>query len=179
MTLEWILREHGIDPNKDLKIDTSISFGAMSGSFIAGIGEFVSLFEPNALEVEKEGYGYVVASLGELGGNVPYTSYNAKISFIEENPEIIKSFNDAIQKGLDFVNTNDSNVIAEVILEFFPDTSLNDLITVIDRYKKQDTWPITTSFSEESFNHLQDIMIAANHLNEKVSYKDLIYKIND
>lgn len=179
MTLEWILRENGIDPDKDLTIDTSISFAAMSGSFISGIGDYVSLFEPNALEVESEGYGYVVASLGELGGNVPYTSYNAKISYIEENKETIKGFNSAIQKGLDFVNNNDSEMVAEAILSFFPDTSLNDLIKVIDRYKQQDTWPTTTSFTEESFDHLQEIIIAAGHLDEKVSYEDLIYQLDE
>ena len=130
------------------------------------------------MEVESEGYGYVVASLGELGGNVPYTSYNARISYIENNPEIIKGFTRAIQRGLDFVNNNTSDVIAENILSFFPDTSLNDLIKVIDRYKSQDTWPQTTSFSEESFNHLQDIMMSAGHLNNKVLYEDLIYIIN-
>lgn len=179
MTLEWILRENGINPDTDVTIDTSISFAAMSGSFISGIGDFVSLFEPNALEVESEGYGYVVASLGELGGNVPYTSYNAKISYIEKNPEIIEGFTRAIQKGLDFVNNNDSETIAEVILSFFPDTSLNDLTKVVERYKSQETWPTTTSFTEESFNHLQEIMMAAGHLDTKVSYKDLIYKVND
>ena len=131
------------------------------------------------MEVESEGYGYVVASLGELGGNVPYTSYNARISYIENNPEIIKGFTRAIQRGLDFVNNNTSEVIAESILSFFPDTSLNDLIKVIDRYKNQDTWPDTTSFSEDSFNHLQDIMMAAGHLDNKVLYKDLIYIVNE
>ena len=178
MTLEWILTQNGVDPNNDLTIDTSISFGAMSGSFISGIGDFVSLFEPNALDVETQGYGYVVASLGELGGNVPYTSYNAKISYIKNNPDIIKKFNNAVQKGLDFVNDNDSKTIANAILQFFPDISLNDLIKIIDRYKKLDTWPKTTSFSEESFNHLQEIMINAGHLDGNVSYEDLIYKID-
>lgn len=114
-----------------------------------------------------------------MGGNVPYTSYNAKKSYIDNNPDIIISFNRAIQKGLDFVNNNDSETIANAILSFFPDTSLNDLIKVIDRYKKQDTWPTTTSFSVDSFNHLQDIMINAGHLDKKVAYEDLIYIINE
>lgn len=129
--------------------------------------------------MEREGYGYVVASLGELGGIVPYTSYNARISYIEKNPEVIDSFTRAIQKGLDFVNNNDSETIAKSILSFFPDTSLNDLIKVIERYKKQDTWPDTTSFTEDSFNHLQDIMINAGHLDKKVLYDDLIYQSGD
>lgn len=176
MTFEWALRQHGIDPKEDLNIDTSIEFASMGGAFISGMGDFVTLFEPTALEIEQQGYGYVVASIGELGGVVPYTSYSAKISYIEENPEIIEKFTKAVQKGLDFVHENDSETIAKSILSFFPDTSLEDLTKVIERYKAQDTWPTTTTFTEESFNHLQDIMIAAGALENKVDFDKLIYK---
>ncbi len=175
MTFEWALRKAGIDPKKDVEIDTSIAFAAMGGSFIGGNGDFVTLFEPTALEIEQQGYGYVVASVGELGGIVPYTSYSAKISYIENNKDIIKKFTTAVQKGLDFVNKNDSEIIAKSILEFFPDTSLKDLTGVIERYKKQDTWPKTTSFTEDSFNHLQEIMISSGELEKMVKYEDLIY----
>ena len=175
MTLEYILTKNNINPTKDLTIDTSIAFAAMQGAFIGGTGDFVSLFEPNATLVEKEGYGYIVASLGELDGNIPYTAYNARISYLEKNPEIIQKFTQGIQKGLDFVHQNDSKKIAKIIEKEFPDTKLEDLITVIDRYKKIDTWPKTTEFTEESFNHLQDIMINAKQLTNKVNYKDLVY----
>lgn len=175
MTLEYILTKNNINPKTDVIIDTSIAFAAMQGAFIGGIGDFVSLFEPNATQVEKEGYGYIVASLGELGGVIPYTSYSARISYLKENPNIINDFTKAIQKGLDFVHQNNSETIANIIAKEFPDTKLEDLITVIDRYKKADTWPTTTTFTEESFNHMQDIMINANQLEKKVSYNDLIY----
>ncbi len=175
MTLEWALREAGIDPKNDLEIDTSIAFAAMGGAFIGGNGDFVTLFEPTALEVEKQGYGYVVASVGELGGIVPYTSYSARISFLENNKELINKFIRAIEKGLEFVHKNDSETVARSILDFFPDTSLSDLTKVVQRYKEQDTWPTTTDFSKESFNHLQEIMIAAGELDEMVAYEKLIY----
>lgn len=132
-----------------------------------------------ALEIESEGYGYVIASIGELGGIVPYTSYSARISFLEENKELIENFTKAVQKGLDFVHENDSETIAKSILSFFPDTSLNDLTKVVERYKKQDTWPKTVEFTEESFDHLQDIMIASGELDFKVPYEDLMYKGNN
>ena len=177
MTLEYILSKNGIDPKKDVIIDTSIAFAAMQGAFIGGTGDFVSLFEPNATDVEKEGYGYIVASLGELGGVIPYTSYSARISYIENNKDIIIKFTNAIQKGLDFVLNNDSKTIANIIKEEFPDTKLEDLINTIDQYKKVNTWPTTTTFQEESFNHMQDIMINANQLEKKVNYNDLIYQI--
>lgn len=175
MTFEWALRESGINPKTDLTIDTSVDFAAMGGAFISGIGDFVTLFEPTALEIEQQGYGYVVASIGELGGIVPYTSYSARISYIEKNPELIKNFTNAIQKGLDFVHKSDSKTIAKTILPFFPDTSLNDLTNVIDRYKKQDTWPKTTDFTKDSFDHLQKIMMASGAINEPVDYNSLIY----
>lgn len=178
MTFEWALKQAGINPKKDLNIDTSIAFAAMGGAFIGGSGDFVTLFEPTALEMEKQEYGYVVASVGSLGGIVPYTSYSAKKSYLNDNKDIIQKFTKSIQKGLDFVNNNDSDKIAKAIIDFFPDTSLDDLKKVIERYKKQETWPKTTEFTKNSFNHLQEIMISAGELNKAVPYEKLISKID-
>lgn len=177
MTLEYALKQHGIDPRNDLNIDTSIAFAAMGGAFIGGQGDFVTLFEPTATSVEKQGYGYVVASVGELGGVVPYTSFSARCSFIENNSDLIKRFNNAIQKGLDYVHSNSDMDVAKAVLKQFPDTSLNDLESAIKRYREIDAWPKTTEFSEESFNHLQDIMIDYGEITEKVPYNKLFYKI--
>ena len=177
MTLEYILAKNGIKTS-DLTIDTSIAFASMGGAFIGGTGDFVSLFEPNATQIQNEGYGYIVASLGELGGVIPYTSYSAKSSYLENNTDTIKIFTRAIQKGLDFVHNNDSKTLAKIISPEFPDTKLEDLIIAIEQYKKTDTWPNTTNFTEESFNHMQDIMINAKQLENKVNYNDLIFKLN-
>lgn len=179
MTFEYVLRQNGMDPKTDLTIDTSVEFAAMGGAFIGGDDDFVTLFEPTALEVEQQGYGYVVASIGELGGVVPYTSYSARISFIEENPDLITGFNRAVQKGLDYVHSHSDEEVAKTILSFFPDTSLNDLTEVVGRYREINAWPTTTSFTEESFNHLQDIMIDAGELEEKVPYSELSYPISE
>ena len=175
MTFEWALRQNGIDPQKDLTIDTSIAFAAMQGAFIGGTGDFVTLFEPNATSVEKEGLGYVVAYIGELGGNVPYTAYNARKSYIENNPKIIKSFCNAIQKGLDYVKNNDPETIAQKIISFFPDTSRSDLTKMIERYKNGNAWKEKININEEEWNHLQDIMIASKKKKKKSPYDKLIY----
>ena len=177
MTFEYALKQNGIDPKNDVNIDTSVAFPAMSGAFIGGQGDFVTLFEPNATDVEKQGYGHVVASIGELGGVVPYTSYSARESYIEKNKELIKNFDKVIQKGLDYVKNHTDKEVAQTILKQFPDTSLNDLESAVKRYRENDTWPETTKFSEESFNHLQDIMIDNGALEEKVDYDKLMYKI--
>lgn len=174
MTLEWALSQNGIDPKKELTIDTSIAFAAMSGAFIGGTGDFVTLFEPNALQIEQQGLGYVVASVGELGGIVPYTAYNAKKSYIKNNPEVIKGFNKAIQKGLDYVHTHTDEEIATTILDYFPDTSLNDLTNIVKRYRKIDSWYDTTYISEKDFNHIQEIMQNAGELEQFAPYDKLV-----
>lgn len=176
MTLEYALKENGINPKKDVNINTSIEFASMGGAFIGGEGDFVTLFEPNALELEKEGYGYVVASLGELGGIVPYTSYSARISYIEENKELIENFTKAIQKGIDYVHNHSDEEVAKAIINQFPDTSIEDIAKVVKRYRNIDAWPKTTEFSEDSFNHLQDIMIDYGAIDEKAPYAKLMYR---
>lgn len=178
MTLEWALKENNINPKKDLTIDTSIAFASMSSAFIGGTGDFVALFEPTATQIENQGYGYKVASLGSLGGVVPYTAYNARSSYIENNKDVIRKFTRAIEKGLKFVHENDSETIANQILEFFPDTSLNDLTKAIEAYKQNETWPNNTTFTEESWNHLQEIIVEAGQLDKDktVNYSDLIYE---
>ena len=176
MTLEWILKENGINL-KDVTIDTSIAFPAMSGSFIGGTGDFVSLFEPNALKIEEQGYGYVVASLGELGGEVPYTVYNARKSYIENNMDVITSFSNAIQKSLDFTHSHSAEEIAKIILDYFPDTSLDDLTKLVDRYKKIDSWYKTTHIDENSYNHVLEIIDAAGELKGIAPYDKLIKNV--
>ena len=174
MTFEWALRENGIDPKNDLTIDTSISFSAMAGAFIGGTGDFVTLFEPQALQMEKQGYGYVVASIGELGGVVPYTVYNARKSYIEENQDVIKGFTKAIQRGLDFVHTNTAEEVAKVIIDYFPDTSMEDLTKIVKRYQDNDSWYKTTYISESDFNHVQEIARSAGALETNAPYEKLI-----
>ena len=176
MTLEWVLSDAGIDPKRDVNIDTSVAFSAMSSAFIGGTGDFVALFEPNALQLEQEGYGYVVASLGELGGVVPYTAFFARDSYLNENKELIENFDKAIQKGIDFVHNSSDKKVAEAIIDQFPDTSLDDLTKIVERYRSIDAWPDNTEFTEEEFDHLQDIMINAKELDSKVPFSDLMYE---
>ena len=176
MTFEWGLRQNGIDPQKDLTIDTSVAFPAMEGAFIGGDADFVTLFEPNATNVEKQGLGYIVGYVGSWGGEVPYTAYNAKKSYIEKNPDVIEGFTKAIDKGLKYVKETDSSVVAKDIYEFFPELSLNDLTTIIERYKTNDAWADSTKISKEDFDHLQEIIISAGELEKKAPYDKLIYQ---
>ena len=176
MTFEWALSQNNIDPKKDLNIDTSIAFSAMQGAFVGGQGDFVTLFEPNATAVEKEGLGYVVGYIGTWGGIVPYTSFNAKKSFINDNENTINGFIKAINKGLQYVYNTDSKIVADNVQGFFLDTKKEDLSIMIDRYKENEAWPKNSLIKEKEFDHIQDIIINANELDKKAPYNKLVYK---
>ena len=176
MAFEYALRQNGIDPNRDLTIDTSVAFPAMEGAFIGGNQDFVTLFEPNALSVEKQGLGYVVGYVGKWSGEVPYTAYNAKKSYIKENKDVIKGFTNAINKGLKYVKETNEEKVAKDIYEYFPELSLNDLTAIIKRYKDNDAWASSTDITKKEFDHLQDIMNMAGQLDKKAPYNKLIYK---
>ena len=176
MTFEWALSQNNIDPKKDLNIDTSIAFSAMQGAFVGGQGDFVTLFEPNATQVEKEGLGYVVGYIGTWGGIVPYTSFNAKKSFINENENTINGFIKAINKGLEYVYSTDSKIVADDVQGFFLDTKKEDLSIMIDRYKENEAWPKNSLINEKEFDHIQNIIINANELDKKAPYNKLVYK---
>jgi len=172
------LKNNGINP-KDVKLNYSIEFAALSGSFIGGIGDYVNLFEPNATLLENEEFGYTVASVGLLAGEVPYTTFYARKSYIDHNKETIKAFSTAINKALDYVKNTESKDIAKVILPQFPDTSLNDLTKIIARYKEADSWQNNINVSKESYNNLEDILLDNKLVNKKTPYNDLVVNLLD
>lgn len=174
LMFKYALKESGISEN-DLTIDTSIEFSGLAGAFIGKQGDFVNLFEPNALKVEQSKAGCVLSSLGSISGVVPYTAFYAKEEFINNNKNIIQKFNNAINKGLEFVNNNnDSEEIAKSIIGQFPDTSLSDLIILVDRYKKADSWYTSTYVNIEDYDRLQDIMIYGKTIENKIDSNILI-----
>lgn len=174
MVFEYILKQNGIGPETDLEIDQSIDFGSTAAAFSGGLGDFSVEFEPSATALEQEGAGYVVASLGVDSGYVPYTSYSAKTSFMEEHPDVIQKFTNALQKGMEYVREHSPEEIAEVIAPQFPETDLDTITTIVKRYYEQDTWKDNLVFEKESFELLQDILEGAGELKERVSYNDLV-----
>lgn len=174
MVFEYILKKNGIDPATDLEINQSIDFGSTAAAFSGGQGEYTVEFEPSATALEQENKGYVVASLGEESGYVPYTAYSAKKSFIEKNPEAIQRFTDALQKGMDYVQSHTPEEIARVIEPQFPETELDTIETIVTRYYDQDTWKGDLVFEKESFELLQDILESAGELEKRAPYEELV-----
>lgn len=174
MVFEYILKKHNLDPAEDMNIDQSIDFGSTAAAFSGGQGDFTVEFEPSASKLEKEGAGYVVASLGVDSGYVPYTAYSAKQSFLAENPELIQGFTNALQKGMDYVQNHTPEEIAEVIAPQFKETDLEDITTIVTRYYEQDTWKENLIFEEDSFTLLQDILEEAGELPQRVPYEALV-----
>ena len=175
MVFEYILRKNGLDPQKDLTIDQSIDFGYTAAAFTGDTSaDFTVEFEPSATALEKEGAGYVVASLGVDSGYVPYTSYSAKTSYMDKNPEIIQKFTNALQKGMEYVQSHTPEEIAEVIAPQFAETDLDTVTAIVKRYYDQNTWKSNLIFEKESFELLEDILEDSGELSERVSYEDLV-----
>ena len=174
MTLEYVLKKNGINPQTDLILDDSIKFDLMAGAFSSGNADYVTLFEPTASMTQMQGKGFVVASVGEASGEIPYTAYFAKKSYIEKNSDIIQNFTNAIYEGQQWVKEHSSKEIAESVKDFFPDTDLEMLETAIQSYKDIDAWNDTPILKKESFEKLEDVMIEAGELKEKVPYEKLV-----
>lgn len=183
MTLEYTLKQAGLLVGQDdesvlgtlgVLVRTDIQFAAMAGAFTSGEGDYTTLFEPTATQIEKEGKGYVVASVGELSGEVPYTAYCALKDYINENEEIIKKVTRAIYKGQQWVSTHSAKEIATVVSPFFTEISIDDLTIVMQRHIDIDAWKTTPHLYEKDFNKLMDIMIEAKELDSKEPYDKLV-----
>lgn len=174
MTFEYVLKQNGINTKKDVVLDDSIKFDLMAGAFAGGKAEYVTLFEPTASMTEAQGKGYIVASVGEEAGEIPYTAYFAKKSYIEENPKIIQGFTNAVYKGEVWVKEHTAKEIAGKIQSFFPDTDLDMLTNSIQRYKDIDAWNETPVLKEEAFDKLQTVMQEAGELETKAPYDVIV-----
>ena len=146
----------------------------MAGAFTGLDAEYVTLFEPLATTMEKEGKGYIVASIGELGGDIPYTCYQTTESYLKENSDVIQSFTNAIYKAQLWVSTHTSEEIAQSIHQFFPDMEIEDLVTVVERYQSIDAWATDPVLKEDSLNNLMDVMELAGQLDNRAPYETIV-----
>ncbi|MEG2038142.1 MAG: ABC transporter substrate-binding protein [Oscillospiraceae bacterium] len=174
MALEYAMRKNGVDPKTQATMDDSIQFALMAGAFTGGTGDYVTLFEPTASMLENEGKGYIVASVGEEAGEIPYTAYFASKSYIEQNPDIIQRFTGAVYKGQQWVQNHTAEEIATVIAPSFPDTDIKLMTTVVQRYKDIDVWNDTPVMKEKSFALLQEVMTQAGELTENAPYDKIV-----
>lgn len=174
MTFEYVLKQNGINPSTDVDLDDSISFDLMAGAFAGGNAEYVTLFEPTASMTEEQGAGYIVASVGAEAGEIPYTAYFAKKSYIAKNEELIQNFTDAIYKGQKWTQEHSAKEIAELIKDFFPSTDVKMLENSIQRYKDIDAWNKTPVLTEEAFNKLQDVIEEAGELEKRADYEKVV-----
>lgn len=174
MTLEYVLKSKGLDLEKDVNVRTDIQFDAMAGAFLAGEGDYVTLFEPVASSLEKEGKGHIVASIGAEAGYIPYTGYSTTKEIMEKDPEMIQKFTNALYKGLVWVQNASTEEIAKAVKPQFPDTDDDVLMALIDRYRDQDSWKPDLLITEEGFNHLMDVMELAGELDKRADYDKLV-----
>ncbi len=174
MTLEYVMKNAGVEPGVDAEVDTSVQFNMMAGAFTGGNGDYVALFEPTATEVENAGQGYILASVGQYGGEIPYTAYFASESYIKEHGDIVQGFTNAVARGQKWVAEHSDKEVAEAIAEFFPDTSVEVLASVCARYKSIDAWCKAPVMSQTALENLETVMESAGELSERVDFTQLV-----
>ena len=170
MVLEWVLRQHGIEPFVDVEIITHLAFEAAPGAFASGLGDYIAQFDPTLTSLERQGVGKVVASLGRAGGEITYTLYHARRSFLDAHPEVVLAFTRAIARGQKWVDLHTPEEIAEVVKGFFPEMDHETLVTALWRYQSQDSWSHTPIISRSAYGRLLDVMMAAGELDEAVPF---------
>ena len=173
MTLEYLLGQHGVTP-ENTNLDNSIQFSMMGSSFASGVGDYVTLFEPTATEFELTGQGHILASIGEDSGEIPYTAYFANKSYMEENSDVISAFTRAIYKGQQYVANANAEDVANLIVDFFPDTDVSVLTKVVERYRDIGAWATDPVLEQDSFERLQDVMQSAGELDVRADYSEVV-----
>ena len=176
MTLEYVLRQHGLTPGVDVTVDTSVQFNMMAGAFTGGQGDYVTLFEPTATQVEAAGQGYVLTSIGQESGEIPYTAYFANVSWLRENADTAQRFVNAIAKAQKWVQEHTDRQVAQAIIDQFPDTSLDELETVTARHRQIDAWNATPVMEQHALERLETVMEQAGELSraEWVPFDQLV-----
>lgn len=174
MTLNYVLKQHGLTPGEDVEVISNVQFNLMAGAFEGGTGDYVTLFEPTATLFEREGNGYILANIGLESGEVPYTAFMTMPQTIKKDPELVRAFIRAIYRGQLFVQKASDREIAEAMHGFFPDTDIETLEIVAKSYRETDSWMKTPVMTEDAFKRLQDIMDSNNELSKRVDFNELI-----
>jgi len=174
MAGEFVLKKHGIDPQKDLTLIQNIDFANIATAFASGTGDYVQLFEPTASVFEKEGKGHIVASFGTESGHIPYTTYMTKTSYLKENDETVLKFTRALKKAQDWVQKQDAATIADTIQPYFEDADPEVMEMSIQRYKEQGSYATDPILDEEEWNNLQNVMDEAGELPSRMDYTKLV-----
>jgi NitT/TauT family transport system substrate-binding protein len=174
MTLEYVIKNNGLKIPEDVNVRTDVQFDVLAGAFVGGEGDYVSLFEPVGAQLEKEDKGYVVASIGEAGGYIPYTCYSATREYMEKSPEVVQKFTNALYKAMVWVQENSNEAVAEAVRPQFPDTDMDVLKTLVDRYRSQDSWKPDLIITEEGLNRMMDIMELAGELDKRADYEKIV-----
>lgn len=174
MTLEYVLKQHGLEPGKDVEVIDSIQFNLMAGAFEGGTGDYVTLFEPTATNMENAGKGYITANIGLESGEVPYTAFMMTRKMLKNEPETAEKFLKALYKAQQWVKKASDNEIAVAIEPFFPDTDIKSLEIVAKSYRETDSWMYDPIMTEDSYERLLDIISSAEELERRPNMNEIV-----
>lgn len=174
MTLEYVLKAHGLEPGVDVDVIDSIQFNLMGGAFEGGTGDYVTLFEPTATEFERAGKGYIVANVGLASGEVPYTVYLVSQTMLQQDAAFVESFLRAVYRAQRWIATASDREVAEAMEPFFPDASIESLMIVANSYRATDSWKQDPIMQEADYERMLDIIEEAGELSARPDFAALV-----
>ena len=174
MTFEYVLNQHGLTDGENVTLNYDVAFNLMTSAFEAGTADYCTMFDPVAYEYEAAGKGYVVASVGEASGEVPYTCFMAKNSWLTKHETEAEGFLRAVTKAVKYIMENPADTVAPYLSAYFEGVSVQSLAASVDRYKAIDSWRTELSMTEDSLNRLQDIIENAGELTRRATLNELV-----
>lgn len=170
MTFSYVLHEHGVNATYKQDVD----FNYMTAAFIGGAADYVTAFEPVASQMQAAGQGYIVASVGKESGEIPYTCFMAKQSYIDKNSDKIEGLLRAVTKAIKYLDTANLDEAANLLCDYFPDTSAESIKTSLKSYISIDAWVKNMAMEEQAFTRLQDVIELAGELERRVDFDDVV-----
>ena len=170
MTFSYVLHEHGVNATYKQDVD----FNYMTAAFIGGAADYVTAFEPVASQMQAAGQGYIVASVGKESGEIPYTCFMAKQSYIDKNSDKIEGLLRAVTKAIKYLDTANLDEAANLLCDYFPDTSAESIKTSLKSYISINAWVKNMAMEEQAFTRLQDVIELAGELERRVDFDDVV-----
>ena len=174
--LDKALKDNGLDPEKDVTIITNVAIPARMGAFMAGTADYATFFEPDVTKIEQAGKGAALANVGQAAGQIDYTVFTTKESYIKAKPKTVQGFTNAIARAEKWLQSASADEVAKVLAPYFPGVPATELAASVTRQRDAGLWKTTPLVTPEAIGALQDLLIASNVLDagKKVAYDRIV-----
>lgn len=167
----FALHRLGIDYGQLDVVDAG-NVSAIDAAFRSGEGDFVHQQGPYAQQLEADGLGQVVASVGEVVGPVAFSSLYASRDWLQT--DMARAFMRAYRKGREASRALPADEIARLEKHFFPDIDDVVLVRTIHAYQHLGCWDGEPEISQEIFENTLDVFEFSGDINHRVVRDEVV-----